>query len=149
MKKKRCLSLHRSMALSSGTNPKYTLFLNWLKFILAYAADRTYPIFGKILKCCSRCDAIIRISYLRVILIAAWSTYILFHFSHHILSKLLFISFDEAIIAQKDYYFNNNYYYYILNFHELPCVSISCFFLFIPAGNRPSGHSLLSVWALA
>ena len=48
------------------------LFLYNRKQILAHSADGTYPILRDILKCSSGSDAAVRITYLRIIDIAAW-----------------------------------------------------------------------------
>ena len=40
---------------------------DWLEILLAYSADRTSPIFGDILKGCSRGDTTIRVAYGRVV----------------------------------------------------------------------------------
>ena len=58
----------------------FPVFLCFCKFFLAHSADRTYPVFRKILKSSSRSDPVIRIANFRIILVAARLTDIFFFF---------------------------------------------------------------------
>ena len=58
---------------------QYGELANRIEILLAYATYRAHPILGYILKCCSWCDAAIRIAYGWVVNPSAYCTYILFH----------------------------------------------------------------------
>ena len=47
--------------------------------ILAYSADRAYPVFGKIFESCSGSDTVVRITYFGIIDIAACITFVFAH----------------------------------------------------------------------
>lgn len=49
------------------------------EFILAYSTEWTNPICRKILECCARSDAIVRVTYCRVVNISTYVANILFH----------------------------------------------------------------------
>ena len=53
--------------------------LLYLKLLLAYPAKRAYPILGKVLKCNTRLDTLLRVADFRVIYPMAYCTDILFH----------------------------------------------------------------------
>ena len=50
-----------------------------LEHALVNTTYRAYPVIRKILKCCSRCDAMFRIALFGIICVAAWITKILLH----------------------------------------------------------------------
>ncbi len=50
-----------------------------LEVVLAYSAQRAYPIFRDIFPCCARLYSVIRITNFRVINVTANSAYILVH----------------------------------------------------------------------
>ena len=49
------------------------------EFILAYSTERTNPICRKILECRARSDAVVRVTYCRVVNISTYVANILFH----------------------------------------------------------------------
>jgi len=68
---------------SAGTNSfiqqGQILLFSRDKFFFAGSADGAYPVIRKILKGCSRLNAVIRITYLRVVFITTGFAYIFFH----------------------------------------------------------------------
>ena len=54
-------------------------FLFCAEAVLAYAAERAYPVFRYVSPCCARSYSVVRIADCRVIYITACVTYILFH----------------------------------------------------------------------
>lgn len=55
---------------------------NGLEHILGHAADRAAPVSRKIFKCCAGLDSVLRITFLRIIGIAARIAKIFFHFDN-------------------------------------------------------------------
>ena len=53
--------------------------LRFFKHVLAYAADRAYPILGEVFESCSRGDSVVGISDCRIILIATCTADVLIH----------------------------------------------------------------------
>ena len=53
--------------------------LRLFKHVLAYTADWTYPILGKVLEGCAGGDSVVGVAYCRVILIAACTANVLVH----------------------------------------------------------------------
>ena len=55
------------------------LFVNGAEFVLAYAAEGAYPVFGEFFEWGAWLDAVVGVAYCGIILVAAYVAYILFH----------------------------------------------------------------------
>ena len=49
------------------------------ELVLAYATERAHPVGGQVVKCCSGGDAILRVAYFGIILVATNVANVLFH----------------------------------------------------------------------
>lgn len=75
--------------------------LRFFKNVLAQAAKRTYPIFGKSLERCAGLDSVIGVSELGIVYITASTTFVFIHFDN-----LLFVSnIIIPLFAKKKRYF--------------------------------------------
>ena len=68
------------------SNDRFIVLFRLAEFILTNSTERTNPICRKILECCARSDAVVWVTYSRIVNISTYIANILFH------NSLLFLN---------------------------------------------------------